>query len=71
MDRHQTLKRLNSCLAACKERASMKSTSRPVPHKRFSPANPSWLGKFDEIRSSLEILAVFGKPFFDNFFILR
>ena len=36
----------------------VKSTPRAVPHKSCSPANPSWLGDLEEIRSSLEILAV-------------
>ena len=39
-------------------RGRVKSTPRAVPHKSCSPANPSWLGDFEDIRSSLEILAV-------------
>ena len=40
------------------EKPQSKSTARAVPYKSCSPANPSWLGDFDENRSSLEILAV-------------
>ena len=41
----------------------MKSTSRAVPQKRCSPTNFSWLGKFEKILSSLELLDVCGTPF--------
>ena len=39
------------------------STTRAVPRKRCSQANPSWLGDFEEIISRLEILTFWGTPF--------
>ena len=51
---------LNVCIISRKyiySYAYMKSTSRAVPQKRCSPPNFSWLGNFEEIHSSLEILA--------------
>ena len=48
---------------------AVKSTPRAVPPKRCSPPNSSWLGNFEQIHSSLEILADWGTPFFYNILI--
>ena len=46
-----------------------KSASRVVPDKRCSLPNSSWLGNLEKMLSSLEIWAIWGTPFFDNFLI--